>query len=128
MGEAGPFEGKGGRQVEVDEHRAQRGSEHHDVAGVDVLVNDAAPMDLGDRVGQPLGQSDQLGRRQRTGGQQLGKSLAPDVLEQDRAGLRVGREVLHHTRYAGEPGQDCGLAPQAALCVRSPQLLSDDHP
>ena len=84
-------------EPEVEDLGAARG-EHH-VRRLQVAVNDAERMHLGQRIGDAQPQVDRLADRQRTARQTLLQSLALDALhDQIRPAVRSARVVNRHDR------------------------------
>ena len=123
--------GLGHRRVGVG-HRAGDAEVHdldgavvgdHDVRGLDVAVDDAVAVAVGEGVEDPLGDAEGLGRRQRAAlGEDLAQGPAVDVLHDDEGHLDLGAPALDEGVLAVvvdgddggvvEPGGRLGLAPE----------------
>ena len=95
------LEGQPRRDAEVDERRASHGPVDQDVVGIDVLVNDAAPVQGGDSVGELDAQPKRSAEVEPPRGKQGLEPLAADVLEDERGPIPSRHEAVRprHTGY-----------------------------
>nr|WP_300971274.1 hypothetical protein [Thiocapsa sp.] len=101
--------GKGRGQIVVDDLHLQVGRPHQDVGGVQILVDDTAPVDLRHRMRQRVGDGHKALRIEVA---QESRRLQGDTAEVRHGQLRRGRVVAHQTRTAGQalqPIQDALL-------------------
>ncbi len=103
------------REPEVRELGRSRGVEE-DVRGVHVAVDDAAPVEEPERLGEALDEEDGVrDRRPPPRVERLGERAPGDVLHHDEGEPRVraGVEDSHDVRMRREPAEHGGLAGQA---------------